>query len=158
LTNNYKPKVYTASTLAEHQLWRTFAEDPEWHFCHFTASWPYKAHLEWEAAEPPNSEVLREAWQTNVKEIKDSDFVLLYARLATVPKLRGALVECGVAIADGIRIVAVGLDPEHTWSAHHLVIHVPTLREARNYLLRYTVMIPPRTRKSLDAQSSDDND
>jgi len=156
--NGYRPRVYTASVLGEYKLWQTFAEDPEWQFCHFTASWPNKAGLEFEAIEPPPTSLLREAWQQNVAEIKDSDFVLLYARLAKVPPLRGALVECGIAIAEGIRVIAVGLDPEHTWGNHHLVVHTATLREARDYLLRYTVMVPPRTRRSLDAQSSDDSD
>jgi hypothetical protein len=154
--NGYKPKVYVASRLSEHKMWQVFANDDDWRFCKFTASWPWKAHLEWEAAEPPDSSILREAWQTNVREILDSDFVLLYARLA--PSLKGALVECGVALGAGIRIVAVGLDLEHTWGQHHLVINVPTLKEARNYLLRYTVMVPPRGRSHRDVQSSDDTD
>ena len=156
--NGYRPRVYTASVLGEYKMWQVFAEDPEWAFCKFTASWPFKAHLEFDTENPVGADTLRDAWQTNVAEIKDSDFVLLYARLAKVPPLRGALVECGVAIAEGIRVIAVGLDPEHTWGTHHLVIHTATLREARDYLLRYTVMVPPRTRRSLDAQSSDDSD
>jgi len=155
--NSYRPRVYTASVLGEYRLWQTFAEDPDWSFCQFTASWPRKAYLEFED-QPPIPELLREAWQQNIIEVRESDFLLLYARLAKVPPLRGALVECGAALAFGIRIIAVGLDPEHSWGAHHLVVHIPTLREAREYLLRYTVMVPPRTKRGSDAQSSNDND
>ena len=154
--NGYRPRVYVASKLNEYKMWQVFANDDEWRFCKFTASWPWKAHLEWETTDRPSADVLREAWQINVREVLDSDFVLLYARLN--PGLKGALVECGVALGAGIRIVAVGLEPEHTWGAHHLVIHVPTLKEARAYLLRYTVMVPPRNRRSSDAQSTDRDD
>ena len=45
----YRPRVYTASVLGEYKMWQVFAEDREWSFCHFTASWPHKAHLELEA-------------------------------------------------------------------------------------------------------------
>jgi len=146
--SSYRPRVYTASILGEYRLWQTFAEDPDWAFCKFTASWPYKAQLEWEASEPPPQELLREAWQTNIREILDSDFLLLYGRLARIPPLRGALVEAGVALGNNIKIIAVGLDLEHTWAQHHLVVHVNSLRDARDYLQRYTVMAPPRSRRT----------
>ena len=103
---------------------------------------------------PPNFEQLREAWQANVNEVKDSDFVLLYGRTSGKP-LAGALIECGVAIAEQIKVLAVGLAPEHTWSYHHLVVNCNTLEVAREYLERFTVMIPPRRRDK--TEQSDDN-
>lgn len=135
----YKPKVYTASRLNKSRLWLIMRDDPDWNFVEWTATWPMKVEEEGEA-DITDTE-FGYHWTQDIKEIRDSDFVLLYGR---DPGLRGALVECGAALAFGIGVVAVGLDPDHTWSYHPHVKRVENLIEARNHLFRYTVMVPPK--------------
>lgn len=141
----YRPKVYTASKLPDRQVWLHMREDPDWDFVDFTATWidDPAVGIELAGGECPPEE-LRASWSGNLRDVRGSDFILLYGRNAP---LRGALIECGVAIALGIPILAVALDPSHTWSFHQSVTRFDTFREARQHLLQYTTMIPPTRRK-----------
>lgn len=147
----YRPRVYTASKLHYFRLWLTFREDPDWDFAHFTASWPSIAHLE---QEQPSPDLFREAWLRDISEIKESDFLLVYGTEREV--LKGALVEAGAAIAFGIPVLAVGLD-EQTWTHHPGVRCFGSLREARQYLLRYVTMAPPTRKKSKGKSNEPDS-
>ena len=139
----YKPKIYTASKLHHATLWRTLRNDPDWEFAEFTARWiDFAEELE---DNHITTELLREAWIHDVNDIKTSDFVLLYA--GGELGLKGALVEVGIGIGIGLTIVAVGLPADQTWAHHPLVRTFPSLREARLYLFRFTVMAPPSARK-----------
>jgi hypothetical protein len=145
----YRPQVYCAGTLHRGQLFRTLRDDPEWQFCDFTSSWindHVDPNYEYSAAENAVG------WSKNFKEIKESDFVLLYGR-EDVAKLRGALVECGYGLAERCRVVTVGLSGDHTWSFHPHVTRCNNLIMARTHLLRYTVMVGKR-RKDYDAESA----
>jgi len=142
----YKPKIYTASKLRHYQLWQVLRKDPDWDFAEWTATWPQASNVANElAGEPVSEQEYCEAWMGNVNEVLNSDFVLLYKELTD--KLRGALVECGVALGAGIPVCAVGLSLEHTWRHHKQVKCFDTLREARLYLYKYTVAVPPNSRK-----------
>lgn len=137
----YKPKVYTASTLSRLPLWLSLREDPDWEFVQWTASWPLALKGRGETKDQAE---LRAAWSLNIYEIRHSDFVLLYGR---DQGLRGALVECGAALAYGIRVITVGLHEEHTWSFHPQVTRCYNLDLARNFLRQYTIMVPPKSHK-----------
>jgi hypothetical protein len=138
----YKPKVYTASKLSLFTYWRALRKDPDWSFVEWTASWPMEQDSILEADAPV--EGFQAAWEKDIREVKSSDFLLLYGRDQSA-HLRGALVEAGAAIASGIRVIAVGLglSEGHTWAFHRLVICLPTMVEARHYLYKFTTMAPP---------------
>lgn len=141
----YRPAVYTASKMDKAGLWNTLRIDPDWAFCSWTARWVEMAGLEAQATE----EDFRRFWKMDIDDIKGSDFLLLYA--GGEEALKGALVEAGAAIAFGIRVVAVGLSPIHTWSYHPLVSRVPNLVQARLFLFKYTVMIPHISKRRKDS-------
>jgi nucleoside 2-deoxyribosyltransferase len=72
-------------------------------------------------------------WPMNVEDIKHSDGLICYAE--GEDRLRGALVEVGVALAHDIPVVVVG---EHfsygTWQYHPDVLHSKTLDHAIDVL------------------------
>jgi hypothetical protein len=145
----YKPKVYTASKIHYHLLWQKMKEDMDWDFVQWTASWVDHPDIpnEMEGEEILDS-IFREAWIANIKDVKDSDFVLVYSRSGE--SLKGALVECGCALGLGITVLAVGLPEEHSWTHHPGVVRFPSLKEARQYLYRFTTMIPAAKRRRAD--------
>jgi len=147
----YKPRVYGASMLHHYGLWQVLAKDPDWDFVEWTASWPNVDEIHQDmAGEPVKDEVLINSWMNNVNEVLGSDFVLLYA--GNAPKLRGALIEAGVAIGAGIPVCTVGLPLDHTWRFHRQVKCFATLQEAKLYLYRYTVAVPPNSRKRKESE------
>lgn len=143
----YRPKVYTASRLDRWQLWRALTLDPDWSFCQFTSSWPAKIAQGLEETSTPLD--FANHWSTDIYEIKNSDFVLLWGR---DDGLRGALVECGAAIGFGLKVVTVGLPDSHTWSYHPLVKRCENLIAARLYLFQFTVMVPPVSHRRKEAE------
>jgi len=141
----YKPKVYTASKINYQKLWLSLREDPDWDFVDWTASWVESVYLQAEIDSGlVTDEMFREAWTQNVYDIRKSDFLLIYSRAGEA--LKGALVEAGVALGNGIDVIAVGLPTEHNWCYYPSVRVIPSLREARQYLYRFTAMIPKRVK------------
>jgi hypothetical protein len=138
----YKPKVYTASKPYYHKFWKTLREDPDWDFVEWTASWVNHPDLENEmAGNVISTDVYVTAWVQNLRDVKESDFLIVYAK-PTDP-IRGTLVEAGYAIGSGIPVLAVGLTPEHNWTWHPGVKTFGSIREARMHLFRFTTMVPP---------------
>jgi len=132
--------------LHHHALWQMLRTDPDWGFVEWTASWPNKAEIHQDlAGEQVSEEALVNSWMDNVNEVLSSDFVLLYAGQA--PRLRGALIEAGVALGAGIPVCTVGLPLDHTWRHHRQVRWFPNLAEARFHLFKYTIAVPPNSRK-----------
>ena len=140
----YKPKVYTASKAHYHLLWKKMAEDPEWSFVEFTASWPNSPEILKElAGEPVDPDMLREGWMTNISEVIDSDFLLVYVKPSD--PIKGTIFEAGVATGRSIPVLLVGdIDPRHSWRWHPNIRRFDSLREARDYLYRFITMAPPK--------------
>jgi hypothetical protein len=132
----YRPRVYGASKLSTWRLWLTLREDSDWAFVDWTASWPLKVDQE-ESAGPQEFGI---AWETDLREIRSSDFVMLVYDEG----IKGALVEAGMAMGIGTRVITVGLPAEHTWSYHPLVTRCYDLVSARNMLFKYTILIPKK--------------
>lgn len=148
----YKPKVYTASTLHYHKFWQTLAVDPDWNFVRWTATWPSEP-LVATALEAPDTiteDQNRYAWVMNINQVKYSDFLVLYAKPSD--RLRGALIEAGVALGIGIPVLAVGVPDDHTWMGHPAVKKFNSMVEVRYHLLRYTTMIPPAKTKRKESE------
>ena len=135
----YRPKVYTASRLERQPLWRALTTDPDWDFIEWTAQWVGQK-IDQEAEVSP--EDYRALWSMDLYDVRRSDFLLLFGE----DGLRGALVEAGCALGNGIRVLAIGLNADHSWTYHPMVTRLPSLEEARYYLFRHTIMIPHRRR------------
>lgn len=117
-------KVYTASKLSEASRWRRLAE--EWSEIEFVARWPFK-HV----GIILDSEIYAKVfWQQDLEDVLKADAILVYAE--NDHKLRGTLVEAGMAIASGISVIVVGKHDDYgTWQYHPLVYRVPDLETAR---------------------------
>jgi len=119
-----KYSVYGASKIAHADLWKRLRL--EWPEIHFTARWP-TLHVGTVPDEPAFASVF---WEHDLADIRSADAVLVYAE--PEDKLRGALVEAGMALALRQRVVVVGEHPDFgTWQYHPLVSRVPDLDSAR---------------------------
>jgi hypothetical protein len=144
----YKPRVYTASKVHYHRLWKTLRVDPDWDFVDWTATWVEHSDLENEmAGNAIDNAVYVEAWKQNIQDVRLSDFVLLYTK--PTDAIRGTLIEAGCAIGLGIPVLAIGLSADHTWTWHPGVKTFNSLREASLYLYKYTAMVPPSSKRRL---------
>jgi hypothetical protein len=74
-------------------------------------------------------------WSVDEEDVKMSDAIILYGE--SHDKLRGALVEAGMAIGAGILTILVGDCPDFgTWQHHPVVVKADSLEHARTMLLR----------------------
>lgn len=137
----YRPKVYCASKLRHAALWRKL-RDEEWPEIEITSRWIDHADKE----ESARAIDWAHYWTMDIQDVQRSDFVLLFATLADVDELHGALVECGAALALGKRVINVGQCAK-SWTNHPLVYSCPSLEYAHDFLSLFTT-IPPR-RKGL---------
>lgn len=89
---------------------------------------------------------MSELWQRIENEIRQSVGVLLFVRPEDFP-LKGALVECGIALGMGKPVALVlpdivldtpSLRPLGSWAAHPCVKRFDTLEAARDWLLKIT--------------------
>lgn len=120
-------KVYTASKLWHWPAWLRIAR--EWTEVTFTAHWP--GHVRDGITEVPENAV--EFWVEDLADVARSDVVLVYAEPGD--HLRGALVEAGMGLALGKRVIVVGEHDDYgTWQYHPLVTRVANLAEARAFL------------------------
>ena len=117
-------KVYTASKLSEAGRWRDLRE--AWPEVEFVARWPFK-HVGTVPDDPVYAKVF---WQHDLEDVTAADVVLVYAE--PEHKLKGALVEAGMAIAQGKCVIVVGDHPDYsTWRYHPLVYIAPDLESVR---------------------------
>lgn len=127
-------RVYTASKTNHAAMWlRLRAEWPE---VHFTARWPSMVI----AGVPEAAYSASQFWQDDLEDVKFADVVLVYAeqndnKTPTVMEwehLRGALVEVGMGIALGKRILVIGDAPDYgSWQHHPLCDRVENFEKAR---------------------------
>jgi len=116
--------VYGASMLVHAPLWKQLTLD--WPEIRWTARWP-ALHI----GNTPDHQVFASVfWEHDLEDVMRSDAVMVYSE--PEDKLRGALVEAGMALACGRRVVVVGEHPDYsTWQFHPLVSRVPDLDHAR---------------------------
>ena len=121
-------RIYTASKLSEASRWRLLKE--AWPEVEFTARWPFK-HVEFV---PDIHTFATVFWDHDLEDVNSSDGVLIYGE--PDHKLRGALVEVGMALALGKFVIAVGDHEDYsTWQYHRNVYRVHDLEEAKLLLL-----------------------
>jgi nucleoside 2-deoxyribosyltransferase len=108
-------------------MWRELRET--WPEIEWTARWPI-GHVD---NIPDTAYFAKLFWGQDLEDVLRADFVLVYTE--DDDKLRGALVEAGMAIASGKSVIVVGDSPEYgTWQYHKAVYRVPTLNDARKLL------------------------
>jgi nucleoside 2-deoxyribosyltransferase len=130
-------RVYTASKLRHGAMWRAYADDR----VHFHARWLVH-NLHGTQADPERA---TEFWIEDEHDVRCADAVIVYAE--EEDKLRGALVEAGMAVAYGIPVIVIGSHPDYgTWQYHPGVARADTLEQAIDYLSDYCQ--PGRRRKS----------
>lgn len=124
LVESRRIRVYTASKLAKADLWKRLRF--EWLEVEFTARWPM-LHI----GRVPNAEIFAKVfWEHDLEDIQACDVVLLFGEKSE--KLRGGLVEAGMALALGKHVIVVGDSPDYsTWQYHPLVSRCKNLDEAR---------------------------
>jgi nucleoside 2-deoxyribosyltransferase len=120
-------RVYTASKLTQAELWNKLQETERRVFFH--ARW--LKHIKLRTPDTP--EHATEFWLQDELDVKDADAVIVYAE--GEDRLRGALVEAGMAIAYNIPVIVVGDHADYgTWQYHHGVHRVRTIEEALEYI------------------------
>ena len=120
-------RVYTASTLKQAPLWRKLHETHPHIYCH--ARWlKHMAH-----GTPDTPEQASWFWQQDEEDVRDADALVAYAD--QTERLRGGLVEVGMAIAFGVPVIVVGAHFDcGTWQYHPAVTRVRDLDEAVAWL------------------------
>jgi hypothetical protein len=89
----------------------------------WTAHWP---NIEC-GSNPDDSKMF---WQRDLYDISHSDFVLVYAE-TEFEQLRGALVEAGIAIGLGVRVIVVGESHCYgTWQYHPQCLRATSIEHA----------------------------
>src|SRR5690242_4583010 len=117
-------KVYGASKLLHKDMWVDLRS--KWQEIEFTARWPI-LHV---GTVPDEHYFAKIFWVHDYEDVLKADVVLVYAE--PEDKLRGALVEAGMAIAFGKQVIVVGEHPDYsTWQYHPQVNRVPNLDMAR---------------------------
>lgn len=137
--HTYRPKVYTASKLRHAPLWRRMHTGQHWSHVEWTARWVFMDHLETIKDSPPSIHDFAHFWTIDIQDVRRSDFVLLFAMGDDEHSLKGAIAECGAAIALGKQVLVCGhIDrTHHTWTNHPACVHLPNLEEARCFLQLY---------------------
>ncbi len=120
-------RVYTASQLKHAAKWRDLCAGNS--RVYFHARW--LKHIS--VGTPDTAEFASEFWLQDEQDVKDSDAVLIYAEQGD--RLRGALVEAGMAIAYRVPVILAGEHPDFgTWQHHPGVTCVDDLDSALTYL------------------------
>jgi len=121
-------KVYPASRFFRAPMWIELKNSKE--FKHFlTARWLH--HFEIGTLETPkNSRIF---WPENVEDIQQAEAIMCYAEPDDI--LGGALIECGIGLALGKRVYAIGSNEAYrSWIHHPLVFPFEKIEHAVNNL------------------------
>lgn len=123
-----KPRLYTASNLVHAVRWKHYRH--RWgETIEFTSRWIDMVHEEEEAT----SHDFMRFWLTDKADVLRSDFLLLYGEREE--KLRGALVEAGMALGHGIPVLIIGDHPDYgTWKYHPLVTTLSSVTDLHQHL------------------------
>ena len=124
-------KVYIASKILYAAQFRGYREAWKAEGIDLHARWHDQAQFE-DAATPEDFHIF---WLVDEEDVRMSDAIIVYG--APGDKLRGALVEAGIAIACGILTILVGDSPDYgTWQHHPLVAKAESFEKAKEMILR----------------------
>jgi nucleoside 2-deoxyribosyltransferase len=116
-------RIYPASKLRHGPMWRALCDKTP--AVQFHARWLKHNKI----GTPDSSSEARQFWMQDVQDIKDADCVFIYAE--PEDRLRGALVEAGIALALGIPVYVIGEHPDYgTWQHHPNVRKAASIKDA----------------------------
>ena len=120
-------RIYGASKLDKVPLWTRLRL--EWEAVHFVMRWPWE-HVGVIEDTPQEA---RKFWVEDLEDVMKAQLVMVYGE--PQDKLRGALVEAGMAIATGRKVLVVGEHPDYgTWQYHPSVYQACNLDAAYGLL------------------------
>ena len=120
-------RIYGASKLDKVPLWTRLRR--EWEAVHFVMRWPWE-HVGVIEDTPQEA---RKFWVEDLEDVMKAQLVMVYGE--PQDKLRGALVEAGMAIATGRKVLVVGEHPDYgTWQYHPSVYQACNLDAAYGLL------------------------
>lgn len=120
-------RIYTASKLHHWKMWRKLCDSTAHIFAH--ARWLKHVAI----GTPDNADSALQFWIEDQEDVRTADAVVIYGE--GDDKLRGSLVEVGMAIAYGVPVIVVGAHPDYgTWQYHFGVKRVATMDDAMAYL------------------------
>ncbi len=125
---NYRLAIYFASKTDHAPMAKLL--QTEWTEFTWTSRWPlYVGKVE----HFQNEAMAKIGWEYDLADIQAANVVLVFSKPEDT--LRGALVEAGMAIALGKKVLVVGENDSYgTWQYHPLVLHAPNMLQARNIL------------------------
>jgi hypothetical protein len=127
-----KIKVYTATKLKHGPFIRDVIA--KWPEVEITSRWPF-SHVDGDEPMWPGDCAAHGSifWTHDEEDVRKADVVLVFGHDSDV--LRGGLVEAGIGIGLGKRVVVVGTNPSYgTWQFHPLVYRVKDMDTARSFL------------------------
>ena len=130
-------RVYTASKTTHAKKWLEL--DASSKTIKVSARWIKEVALAQYVDVLKDNQTLREfsarCWIEDIEDIKTSDFLMLYGE--SNEHLRGALVEAGVALCEGVPVVCIGKHPDYgTWQEHPLVLHMDSIEHFESWAKR----------------------
>jgi nucleoside 2-deoxyribosyltransferase len=119
--------VYIASKMDRAGEWRKLYSYSD--LINIVSRWPF---LEPSVDPTPNN--AKKFWRTDYLDIQSCDFLICFA--AGEDKLRGALVEAGMAIGMGKTVIVIGNHDDYgTWKYHEQVISFSTMEAALEHII-----------------------
>lgn len=126
-------KVYIASKLKYAERFRRYREQWRLDNIDLHARWFDQAIIEQTSEVSP--EDFHIFWLVDEEDVKTSQALIIYGEKDD--KLRGALVETGIAIAQGILVIVVGdCEDFGTWQYHPTVTRAGSFEHAKTMILR----------------------
>jgi nucleoside 2-deoxyribosyltransferase len=119
-------KIYMASKMHHAEEWRDLYSRKN---IHVVSRWPFLEPF----VEPSPGNAVK-FWEDDLADIARCDALVLYGQ--STEKLRGALVEAGIALALGKLVMVIGEHDDYgTWRYHPRVMNYETLEGALSYLI-----------------------
>lgn len=134
-------KVYIASKLTYAERFRAYREAWKADGIDLHARWFDQACIEL-GDEKLGPEDFHIFWLVDEEDVKASQALIVYGEQQD--KLKGALIEVGIAIGQGLLVILVGDCPDFgTWQYHPLVVRAGSFEHAKTMILRRFRFRPP---------------
>lgn len=122
-----RPRVYIASKLKHAPVWKEFRNTYKLEI-DFTSRW-FDIENTADQKATVDRDHYREVWDIDYRDVRTADFCILYADQGE--HLRGALVEAGMMLASGGKVIVIGEHEDYgTWQSHRGVYHEPCVNTA----------------------------
>lgn len=116
-------RIYTSSKMRHGHMWRKICDARSDVIFH--ARW--LKHIQIGTPDTPTH--ARKFWLQDQQDVRDADVLIVYAE--PEDRLRGALVEVGMALAYGVPVIVVGEHEDYgTWRWHPAIHWADTLHNA----------------------------